>query len=667
MKYLPNINSPQDIKNLAQDELIELAAELRQVIIAAVSETGGHLASSLGVVELTVALHLVFDTPTDKIVWDVSHQTYCHKLLTGRRDQIKTLRQYGGLSGFCKRTESEYDAFGAGHASTSISAALGLAVARDMKNQDHKVVAVIGDGAMTGGLAFEGMNNAGSLKKDLLVVLNDNTWSISKNVGALSKYLTTIMADEKFNKLRKEVWELTGRFKRRDAIRDTVKRLENSIKNILVPGMLFEKLGFRYFGPIDGHDLPLLIKTLQDIKNLTGPIMLHVATVKGKGFAPSEEDAETFHGIGKFNKLTGKVTQSSSGQPSYTRVFGKTMLELAKRNDQVVAITAAMCPGTGLDEFAKKFPDRFYDVGIAEAHAGTFAAGLATEGVRPYFAVYSTFAQRAYDQIIHDIALQKLPVVLALDRGGLVGSDGPTHHGSYDLAYLAAIPNVTIAVPKDGNEFRGMLHYTNDHDLDGVVAIRYPREAVPTPMTDEIQIIEWGKWEWLTEPGEAVVLAVGTMVRQALQAAKALKEQGIDLSVVNARFVKPLDQQMLDQLGRGADLILTVEEGAIRGGLGQAVAEYLLTRRFKGSFRALGVPDDFVTHGTRTELLREIGLDSEGISQAAREMIRRQNVETRPKPKTNGSLFKRLAMRRSGERKTGKVGTHSSLTGTDLE
>jgi len=666
VKQLGKINSPHDIKGLAQHELIGLAEELRQTIIGAVSETGGHLASSLGVVELTVALHYVFNTPRDKIIWDVSHQSYCHKLLTGRRDRIDTLRQYGGLSGFCKRDESEYDAFGAGHASTSISAALGFAVARDMKGENHKVVAVIGDGAMTGGLAFEGLNNAGSLKKDLLVVLNDNTWSISKNVGALSKYLTSIMADEKFNKLRKEIWELTGRFKRRDAIREAVKRVENSIKNFLVPGMLFEKLGFRYFGPIDGHDLPLLIKTLQDISNLHGPIMLHVATIKGKGYAFSEEDALAYHGIGKFNKATGKSAGGGSERPSYTRVFGRTMVELAEKNDQVVAITAAMCPGTGLDLFAERFPERFYDVGIAEGHAATFAAGLAAEGLRPYFAVYSTFAQRAFDQIIHDLALQKLPVVLAMDRGGLVGNDGPTHHGAYDLAYLSAVPNVTVAVPRDGNELRSMLHHTCASPADGVVAVRYPRDLVPTPMIDEIEAIRWGRWEWLTEPGEIAVLAVGTMVQQALEAADDLRAKGIGLAVINARFVKPLDEAMLGELLRTTRVIVTAEEGALRGGFGQAVGVYLLSHKYGGRFQALGLPDRFVTHGSRTELLREVGLDAAGIAQTISVLAGQLEVEPGRRA-TNGGLLSRFVLRRTEGRKEKTETRSASLTGTDLE
>jgi 1-deoxy-D-xylulose-5-phosphate synthase len=655
VSLLSKIKSPDDLKGMGQEELVALAEELRQSIIAAVSETGGHLASSLGTVELTVALHHVFNTPIDKVIWDVSHQTYCHKILTGRKDQIDTLRQYQGLSGFCKRSESEYDTFGAGHASTSISAALGFAVARDMNNEDHKVVAVIGDGAMTGGLAFEGLNNAGSLKRDLLVILNDNTWSISKNVGALSKYLTSIMADEKFNKLRKEVWELTGRFKRRDVIRETVKRLENSIKNILVPGMLFEKLGFRYFGPIDGHDLPLLVKTLQDIKNLNGPIMLHVATVKGKGFAPSEEDALAYHGIGKFNKLTGKVAKSTAVLPGYTKVFGQTMLELAGKDDKVVAITAAMAPGTGLDQFAETYPDRFYDVGIAEGHGGTFAAGLAAEGVKPYFAVYSTFAQRAYDQIIHDMALQKLPVVLAMDRGGLVGADGPTHHGAFDLAYLATIPNVTIGVPRDGNEFRAMLHHTCDHSVDGVTALRYPREAVPAPMEDAVGKIDWGKWEWLTEESDVVILAVGTMIQEALEAVLALRERGVTAAIVNARFVKPMDSAMLELIRKQARLIVTVEEGALRGGFGQAVAEYLLSRQYRGVFKAMGLPDQFVTHGSREQLLNELGLNAESIAKAI--------ADAMPSD-TSGEIVKRLTLRRE-DRPEPKADRSAHLTGTD--
>ncbi len=644
MKYLGKIDSPADLKLLSVEELTELAREIRQEIIAVVSGTGGHLASSLGAVELTVAMHYVFDAPRDRIVYDVSHQTYAHKLLTGRRAQFHTLRRYGGLAGYCRRAESEYDAFGAGHASTSISVALGLATARDLNGDDYRVIAVIGDGAMTGGLSFEGLNNAGSLKKDMIVVLNDNTWSISKNVGALSKYLTSIMADEKFNKLRKEVWELTGKFKRRDKIRETIKGLENSIKGFLVPGILFEKLGFRYLGPIDGHDIPLLIKTLKDLQNITGPILLHVATVKGKGYPPSEENAFKFHGIGKFDKVTGRTAPSGATLPAYTKVFGQTMVELGQKNDKIIAITAAMSSGTGLDAFAGRFPDRFFDVGIAEGHAGCFAAATAVDGIRPYLAVYSTFMQRAYDQVIHDMAIQNLPVVVCMDRAGLVGSDGPTHHGAFDLAYLSSVPNVTIAAPKDGNELRAMLHYTADNELSGITAIRYPRAPVPGPMTDDIPPIDWGTWEWLTDPSPVVVLAVGSMVVPSLEAAGKLAEDRIRVGVVNARFVKPFDFTILEKVRREAEVIVTVEEGVMRGGFGQAVAAYLLEKGFNGKFRSLGLPDRFVMHGERKELLRETELDTAGLIKVLSPLVDGSSRDQ--KTAHNGGLLQKLVLER---------------------
>lgn len=668
MKYLPNISSPEDIRSYTPEELVELAAELRQEILGAVSGSGGHLASNLGAVELTLALHYVFNTPQDRVVWDVSHQTYAHKILTGRRDRIRTLRQYHGLAGFCKRSESEYDVFGAGHASTSISAALGIATARDMKGLDYKTIAVIGDGAMTGGLAFEAMNNAGAQKRDLLVVLNDNTWSISKNVGAISKYLTSIMADEKFNKLRKEVWELTGKFKRRDRIRTTIARLENSIKNILVPGMLFEKLGFRYFGPIDGHDLPLLVKTLSDIKNIHGPLMLHVATVKGKGFAPSEEDAKKFHGVGKFDKVTGQAAPAAVGLPSYTKVFGQTMIELARKNDKVVAITAAMSSGTGLDAFAGEFPDRFHDVGIAEAHAACFAAGLAAEGIKPYLTVYSTFMQRAYDQVIHDMAVQNLPVTICMDRGGLVGNDGPTHHGVFDLAYLSTVPNMTVAAPKDGNELRAMLHHTADHDLPGITAIRYPRGNISTALTDEVQSIEWGTWEWLTDRHEIILLAVGAMIEESREAADLLSEQGIEVALINARFVKPMDEKMLGEIRRSAGVVVTVEDGAVRGGFGQAVADYLLAKGYAGKFKAMGIPDQFITHGGRGELLNEIGLDAAGIAENVLSLVGEPggSADSSGGEATPG-FFKKLSLRRNGGARKKESVKNVSLTGTDSD
>lgn len=641
LKHLPDIHSPEDIKKLSVEELIELAGEVRQEIISGVSKTGGHLASNLGTVELTIALHYVFNSPNDKIIWDVSHQTYAHKILTGRRDRFDTLRQYNGLSGYCKRSESIHDHFGAAHASTSISAALGFAAARELLGKENRVIAVIGDGAMTGGLAFEGMNNAGSLKKNLIVILNDNTWSISKNVGAISRYMTNILTDEKFNKLRAEVWELTGRFKRRDKIRETIHRLENSIKGFLVPGMLFEKLGFRYFGPLDGHDLPLLINRLRDINQINGPIMLHIATIKGKGYEPAEEDAGKYHGVGKFDKITGKAAKTSDSLPAYTKVFGNIMLELAEKNDRVVAITAAMPSGTGLVAFSEKFPDRFFDVGIAEAHGTCFAAGLAAEGMRPYLVVYSTFMQRAYDQVIHDTAIQNLPIVICMDRAGLVGNDGPTHHGVFDIAYLSTIPNLTICAPKDGNELRAMLHYTVNNKLAGIIAVRYPRDTVPTPMEETVLSIDWGTWEWLSPVSETIIIAVGTMVEESMRAARILSEQGIQVSVVNARFIKPWDEGILMQIKNKARHIVTIEEGSILGGFGQAIGARLLSDRYGGKFLTLGTPDRFVTHGSRSELLKEVGLDANGIALSISKILTDE-------ARQSTGIFQRLVFRRNG-------------------
>jgi len=621
MKFLPRIDSPADIKKLSLEELIELAAEIRQELLSAISETGGHLASNLGSVELTLALHYVYDAPKDKIIWDVSHQTYPHKLVTGRRGRIRTLRQYHGLAGYARQAESEYDPYGAAHASTSISAALGFVVARDQSKQNHHVIAVIGDGAMTGGLAFEGLNNAGSLKKNMLVILNDNTWSISKNVGAISKYLTNIMADERFNKLRNEIWELTGKFKRRDRIRKTISDIEDSVKGFLVPGMVFQKLGFNYFGPIDGHDLPTLIKTLQHLKNLGGPVMLHIGTVKGKGFAPAEADALSFHGVAQFDKITGKSSAKSSPNPAFTKVFGKTMVELGHKNEKVIAITAAMPTGTGLVEFAKEFPDRFFDVGIAECHAGCFAAGLATEGQKPYLTIYSTFLQRAYDALIHDIGIQNLSVVVCMDRAGLVGNDGPTHHGMFDIAYISAVPNFTLCAPKDGNELRSILHWTADHNFPGSIAVRYPRDNVLTEMLKDIQPFEWGTWEVLTNESEIAVLTFGPMVYQSLTAREILSQSGIDISIINARFIKPFDYALLNRVRDNYKTIITIEEAQLRAGFGESVGAYLLQSGWNGKFKALGVEDRFVMHGDREQLLAEVGLDAEGIAKSITDVI----------------------------------------------
>ena len=620
-QWLDQINSPFDLKNIPIDKLGELAEEIREKIITVVSQNGGHLASNLGAVELVLALHRVFNSPQDKIIWDVGHQCYAHKLLTGRKDRFETLRKYEGLSGFPCRSESEHDVFNVGHASTSISSALGIACARDQKGEKFSVIAIVGDGALTGGLAFEGLNNAGALGKNLLVILNDNTMSISKNVGALSRYLTDLLTDEKYNKLKAEVWELTGRFKRRDKIRAAVAKVEEGIKGFLVPGSLFEKLGFRYFGPVAGHDIRGLIKTLEQLKVLNGPILLHVVTTKGRGYKYAEEDAPRFHGIGAFDKVSGN-SNGDPGELTYTDVFGNALVKLASTDKKIVAITAAMTLGTGLIEFAKAFPQRFYDVGIAEQHGTTFASGLATQGLKPVFAVYSTFLQRAFDQVIHDVALQNLPVILAIDRAGLVGADGPTHNGAFDLSYLRHIPNWIVMTPKDGNELKNML-YTATNWGKGPVAIRYPRTAIPDAITDDFVSIEMGRWERLTNGKDAVILAVGSMVYPAMEASHQLQEEGIDVEVVNARFVKPLDEEMLTYILNEFDKVITVEENALLGGFGSAVLEFAETHNFNHAIiKRMGIPDKFIQHGSRNKLLSILGLDKQGIIQTIKKVIK---------------------------------------------
>ena len=617
---LEKIDSPADLRKLKQGDLLPLAEELREEILKAVSETGGHLATNMGAVELTLALHYVFTTPQDKIVWDVGNQTYAHKLITGRREQFYTLRQYGGLSGFTKIEESEYDVFGAGHASTAVSAAFGLACARDLAKEKYKLVAVFGDGALTGGLAYEGLNNAGASGKDFLAILNDNSMSISKNVGAIAQYLTSFLTDETYNKIKADIWELVGKTKSGVKLRALVSYMDENIKSFLLPGAFFEKLGFRYFGPVDGHNLPLLLKTLKQIKKLSGPILLHVLTTKGKGFPPAEKDAARFHGVSAFDKVTG-VTLAPPTGISYMQVFGDTMVRLAEKNPDLVAITAAMCQGTGLLEFSKKFPERFFDVGIAEGHGGTFAGGLAVGGKRPVYAIYSTFLQRAYDQMIHDIALQSLPVVFGIDRAGLVGEDGPTHHGIFDIPYLRCLPNIVVAVPKDGQELANLL-YTAVNYKKGPFSLRYPRATIPDPPagpsttfgTGEFKEIEIGSWEILDKGEGVLVIACGTMVYPARNALRQLREDGYHLTLANARFIKPLDERLLDLLFTDHRVVLTVEEGALAGGLGSAVMEYLEARRLSGiSVRRMGIPDRFIHQGARKILLEEVGLTEEGI------------------------------------------------------
>ncbi len=618
--FLRTIKSPADLKKVPLESLPELAAEIRDGLVTTLSELGGHLGGNLGVVELTIALHYVYDSPGDQIVWDTGHQSYVHKMLTGRYDRLNTIRQLGGLAGFAKITESEHDVYGAGHASTSISAAYGLAVARDLAGKDNHVIAVIGDGAMTGGLAFEGLNNLGNSKRRMLVVLNDNSMSIDKNVGALSEYLTELRTDETYNKIKSSIWDLTGKFNRGPLIREFVGRVDETIKSFLVPGVIFEKLGLRYFGPVDGHDVVGLVKTLNHLKALPGPLLLHIRTKKGKGYQPAEDDACNFHGVNKFDKVTGK-SENSSGI-SYTKVFGDTMIELAQKDPNLVVITAAMPTGTGLSKYAKTYPDRFFDVGIAELHAAVFAAGLSRGGSKPVFAVYSTFCQRAYDPIIHDIALQNLPVILALDRAGLVGNDGPTHHGTFDLSYLRVVPNMTICAPKDGTELKQLLQLALER-FDGPIAIRWPRADIPEGKIQDRPLLEWGTWEPLLEGKDAVILAVGTMVGQSLKAAAQLAAKGVQVTVVNCRFVKPFDYSMLQELSEHYKYFITVEEGSLPGGFGSGINDWLVdSGRTHVRLQRLGIPDQFVEHGSRSELLEMIGLHPEGIAGAVENFVR---------------------------------------------
>ncbi len=640
---LETVSSPQDIKKLTLAQLKQLASEVRERILTVVSKNGGHLASNLGAVELTLALHLIYDSPTDKIVFDVSHQSYTHKLLTGRGSQFDTLRLHRGISGFTRRQESPHDPFGAGHASTSISAALGLASARDQQGEDYHVIAVIGDGALTGGLAFEGLNNAGTSGKDLLVILNDNSMSISKNVGAFSKYLTDLLTDQTYNKLKAEVWKLTGKLKQASRIRSAVQSLEESVKGFLVPGVIFERLGFRYFGPIDGHNLEQLTKTLKQIKKLKGPILLHVSTIKGKGYKYAEENATHFHGVGAFDKVTGN-SNSIKASLSYSAIFGETLVRLAREDPRVVAITAAMTTGTGLAKFAQRYPKRFYDVGIAEQHASTFAAGLAAAGLKPFFAVYSTFLQRALDQAIHDIALQRLPVVFAIDRAGIVGDDGPTHHGCFDLTYLRMIPNTVVIAPKDGEELRDALKFAADW-REGPVAIRYPRGSAPDiDIEAEFSGMEVGSWQIL-RPGEGlVILAVGSMVYPSVAASEILSEQGFRVGVVNCRFVKPLDEKLLSDILSQNKHVLTMEENSLAGGFGSAVSEFSRARSFNCEIHSLGIPDEFIPHGDRNLLLKEMGLDTEGIVNLSLKLLSPQPSKSR--------VSRQLRLARSRREKT---------------
>jgi 1-deoxy-D-xylulose-5-phosphate synthase len=612
---LSKINKyPAAIKDLSMVELKDLAEELRDRIVDTVSITGGHLASSLGVVELTIALHRVLNTPTDQIVWDVGHQAYAHKLLTGRLDRFATLRQLDGISGFPKRTESPYDSFGVGHSSTSISAALGMAAARDARGGMEKVVAVIGDGSLTSGLAFEGLNQAGHLKKNLVVILNDNEMSISANVGALASFLSRKMTSDLFVRLKKDAKNLlVGMPHFGKDLLNLARRAEDSLKGFFTPGMLFEAFGFDYIGPVDGHRLDDLIETLENVARLKGPVLLHVLTQKGKGYPPAEQNPSHFHGLGPFDRQTGEVRGAKGGAPSYTSVFGKTLVELAEQDPRVVAITAAMPEGTGLLEFSRRFPERFYDVGIAEQHAVTFAAGMAAHGLRPTVALYSTFLQRAYDNVLHDVCLQNLPVTFALDRGGLVGADGPTHHGVFDFSYLRHIPNLTLMAPRDEIELQRAMRTALT--VDGPFAYRYPRGAgLGLPAPDRLEAAPVGRGEKLRKGKDGSFIAIGVGVAAALKAAELLEKEGISLAVVDARFVKPLDRELLIDEACSTGLLLTVEENALQGGFGSAVLELLADEGLSVRALRFGVPDLFVEQGTQEQLRRRIGLDAEAMA-----------------------------------------------------
>jgi len=622
-RLLPRIGGPEDLKGLSREELVQVAEEIRQEIIETVSERGGHLAPSLGVVELTIALHYVFEAPKDKIIWDVGHQAYAHKIITGRRERFRTLRTYGGISGFPKRQESPYDAFDTGHSSTSISAGLGIATAKAFKGEKSKVICVIGDGSMTAGMAFEGLNQAGYTEKDLLVVLNDNAMSIAPNVGAFSSFLSRKMAGRRFVYFRKELQNFLKSIPGvGENILNLIRKSEDSFITFFTPGMLFEAFKFRYIGPIQGHRLDQLIETFDNTKNLEGPVLVHVLTVKGKGYEPAEKDPAHYHGVGSFDPSTG--TPQKSGGPkvlTYTEVFGKTMVDLGKRNKKLFAITAAMPEGTGLNEFAKTFPDRFVDVGIAEQHAVTFAAGLATEGFRPVVAIYSTFLQRAYDQIIHDVCLQKLPVVFCLDRGGIVGEDGPTHHGHFDITYLRSLPNMIVMAPKDENELRHMLYTALKQTCP--VAIRYPRgKGVGVQMDQGYEVIPIGEAESLKEGQDAIILALGSMVYPSLEAAEILEKEGLSVGVVNCRFAKPLDKTLVD-FARRTGRVLVVEENARQGGLGGAFLELLSDLGVQNvTVKRLGLPDKFIEHGPASLLREKYGLDTKGIVKEARDLCR---------------------------------------------
>jgi 1-deoxy-D-xylulose-5-phosphate synthase len=612
---LDRIHQPEDLKRLTVPELEQLAKEIRRFLIEKLSVTGGHLSSNLGVVELTLALHVHYNSPRDKFIFDVGHQAYVHKMLTGRRDRFDTLRKYKGLCGFVKRAESEHDVWEAGHSSTSLSAAMGMALARDLKGEDYRVVAIIGDGALTGGMALEALNHIGHERRNVTIILNDNEMSIAPNVGALHNYLSKIRSDKHYRRVKEEVEYLLKKIPAiGGTLAKTAEKLKDSLKYLVMSGVWFEELGLTYMGPVDGHNLALLLETLKQADKVQGPVLVHVVTTKGKGYTPAEQDSHAWHGASPYKIESGQMIKAV-GNPMYTEVFGNTLIELAEQDERIVAVTPAMPGGSGLLKFAERFPQRMIDVGIAEQHAATLCAGMAIEGMKPVFAVYSTFMQRAYDQIVHDICRMKLNVVFAIDRAGFVGADGETHQGVYDIAFMRSIPNMVLMMPKDENELRHMM-YTALHYDDGPIAYRYPRmNGLGVPLDKELRKIPIGKWETVREGDAAAILAVGPMVQVALEAAEALAKEGIQARVVNARFIKPLDEAMLLQLAKESLPILTIEEGALLGGFGAAVLEFYAREGVDGlHIRSMGIPDYFVEHGSVKEQRKEVGLTPENAA-----------------------------------------------------
>ncbi len=612
-QYLSCIDSPADLKKIPRQDLPRVAAELRDYLITVISKVGGHLASSLGAVELTLALHYTFDAPQDKIVWDVGHQAYGHKVLTGRRDRLPTIRQYGGIAGFPARDESPYDTFNVAHAGTAISGALGMAVARDLRGEDFHVIAVVGDAGLTAGVELEGVNNLGTLQKKVLVILNDNMMSISPNVGAIAGYLNRIVHGRAYHRLKEEIERRILAVPRLGSrLLKLSKDIVESAKTVLIPGLVFEELGFDYVGPINGHSIDDLLDVLSRVKDSPRPTVVHIVTQKGKGYPHAEKLPIKFHGVTQFDVSTGAFHKAPAKAPSYTAVFGKAVCDLAEKDSRVVAITAAMQEGTGLDEFAKRFPDRFFDVGIAEQHAVTFACGLACEGMRPVAAIYSTFLQRAYDQVIHDVCLMHAPVPFALDRGGIVGADGPTHHGLYDLVYLSALPGMVVMAPKDENELRQML--ATAINADGPAALRYPRgNGIGVVLDPEFKRLEIGKSEILREGADIAILALGSMVYPALEAASKLDALGLHATVINARFMKPLDEELISCLAAEKQFLVTAEEGTEYGGFGAVVAALLQDRRIPSGILRIAVPDRIIPHGAPNLLHAKYGLDVDGI------------------------------------------------------